>query len=78
VIAAAFPGLAGPRGEVLERLGDYSEATVKLVQRQEHAAQKEGEPLTWADARRVVLHVAFVMFEFTAAFRDALGDANAP
>ena len=73
VIAGALPNLPDARVEVLKRLGDYSEAVVELVQRQEHGAQKEGEPLTWSDARRVVLHVAFVMFEFSAALQDALG-----
>jgi hypothetical protein len=78
VIAAALPSLPKARGNVLKRLGDYSEALVDLVQRQEHGAQKEGEPLAWVDARRVVLHVAFVMFEFSAAFHDALGDSHTP
>ncbi len=78
VIAATLPNLPDARGEVLKRLGDYAEATVDLVQRQEHGAQKEGEPLTWGDARRVVLHVAFIMFEFSAAFKDALGDSHVP
>lgn len=34
-----------------------------LVQRQEHGAQKEGKPLEWEDARRVVFQTAAVMFE---------------
>lgn len=34
-----------------------------LVQRQEHGGQKEGSPLTWHDARRVVFQSAIVMFE---------------
>lgn len=34
-----------------------------LVQRQVHGGQKEGDPLTWEDARRVVFATAFVMFE---------------
>ena len=34
-----------------------------LVQRQEHGAQKEGEDLTYEDARRVLLHTAMVMDE---------------
>jgi len=36
---------------------------VNLAQRQEHGGQKEGEPLVWEDARRVVLHRAVVMIE---------------
>ena len=34
-----------------------------LVQRQEHGAAKEGEPLTWEDGQRVVFHTAIVMWE---------------
>jgi hypothetical protein len=39
-------------------------ATVSdLVQRQEHAGQREGEPLVWEDGRRIVFQTAIVMFE---------------
>jgi hypothetical protein len=38
-----------------------------LVQRQEHGAQKEGKPLEWEDARRVVFQTAVVMFEINHA-----------
>ncbi len=38
-----------------------------LVQRQEHGAQKEGQSLEWADARRVVFQTAMVMFEIDHA-----------
>jgi len=34
-----------------------------LIQRQEHAGQKEGEPVTWEDARRIVFHTAIVFLE---------------
>ncbi len=34
-----------------------------LVQRQEHAAQKEGLAVNWEDARRVVFHTAVVFLE---------------
>jgi hypothetical protein len=40
--------------------------TSDLVQRQEHGAQKEGTPLVWMDARRVVFHTGVVMFELDA------------
>lgn len=43
-------------------LGYWAELN-NSVQRQEHGAQKEGEPLKWEDARRVVFHTAVVMFE---------------
>jgi hypothetical protein len=41
----------------------YWRAVSGLVQRQEHGAQKEGRPLVWEDARRVVFQTAVVMFE---------------
>jgi hypothetical protein len=34
-----------------------------LTQRQTHAEEKEGEPINWEDARRVVFQTANVMFE---------------
>ena len=51
----------------LDALYDYWEAVDKLVQRQEHGAQKEGEPLVWEDGRRVVFQTAVVMFEVDRA-----------
>jgi hypothetical protein len=71
VIAMYVPALGETRAAHLKALGDYSEATVKLVQRQTHGAQKENEPLSRADARSVVFHVAMVMFEFARALEDA-------
>jgi hypothetical protein len=71
VIAARLPVLSEARAAHLKALGDYSEATMELIQRQEHGAQKEGEPLDWSDARRVVLSVAIVMFEFSAALAES-------
>lgn len=38
-----------------------------LVQRQEHGAHKEGKPLEWEDARRVVFQTAVVIFEIDHA-----------
>jgi hypothetical protein len=42
-----------------------------VIQRQEHGEQKNGEPLEWADARRVVLSVALTMFELGTALEQA-------
>ena len=47
--------------------------TSNLVQRLEHGAQREGEPLTWEDARRAVFLVAAAMVEI-----DRTVDAAAP
>jgi hypothetical protein len=63
--------LGEKRAAHLKALGDYSEATVALAQRQTHGNQKEGEPLTREDARSGVLHVAVVMFEFARALEAA-------
>ena len=41
-----------------------------LVQRQEHGAQKEGQPLVWEDARRVVFQTALVMFEVDSVYHE--------
>jgi hypothetical protein len=51
----------------LTALLSYWGTVSDLVQRQEHGAQKEGEPLTWEDARRVVFQTAVVMFEIARA-----------
>jgi hypothetical protein len=70
VIAAQLPELGEARAAHLRALGDYSEATLGLIQRQEHGGQKEGHALTWQDARRVVLHSAVVMCEFTVSLSN--------
>jgi hypothetical protein len=51
----------------LEALLSYWGTVVDLVQRQEHAGQKEGEPIVWEDGRRVVFQTAVVMFEIASA-----------
>lgn len=71
VIAKLLPGMDDKRAALLKALGDYSEATWGVAQRQEHGAQKEGEQLTWLDARRVVFHAGSVMYEFAESFREA-------
>jgi hypothetical protein len=77
VIAQYLRQLGEARVVLLKALGDYSEATMKIIQRQEHGGQKEGHPLTWADGRRVVFHVAAVMYEFAATVEDAKSAAAA-
>jgi hypothetical protein len=71
VIADLLPGLAETQASLLKALGAYSNATLDDIQRQEHGAQKEGEPLTWDDARRVVFHTGFVLSEFAAVLAVA-------
>ncbi len=71
VIEMRLPALGDARAGLLKAVGDYSEATMGVIQRQAHGGQKEGHTLTWHDARRVVFHVAIVMFEFAATLDDA-------
>jgi hypothetical protein len=59
--------LGGARRAFLVALVDYWGTVSDLVQRQEHGATKEGEQLTWEDARRVVFQTAIVMFEVARA-----------
>ncbi len=47
----------------LAALLDYWGTLSDLVQRQEHAAAKEGEPIAWEDGRRVAFHTLLVMHE---------------
>jgi hypothetical protein len=56
---------------LFDALFDYWRTTVDLVQRQEHGGQKEGEPLGWEDARRVVFQTANVMVEIHRATEEA-------
>ena len=57
------PQLGERRSDFLDALFAYWREVDSLAQRQEHGGQKEGEPLTWEDARRLVLHTAVVMVE---------------
>jgi hypothetical protein len=50
-----------------EALLAYFGTVSDLVQRQEHGAQREGAPLRWEDARRVVFQTAMVMLELDRA-----------
>jgi hypothetical protein len=54
---------------VLKAFLAYWAALNGVVQRQEHGAQKEGQPLMWEDARRAVFHTAFAMFEIDTALQ---------
>lgn len=71
MIAKALPRMSDAVGKLLMALGDYSEATVNVIQRQEHGEQKAGDPLEWTDARRVVLSVALTMFEVASVLEQA-------
>jgi hypothetical protein len=51
----------------LDALINYWGTVSDLAQRQEHGGQKEGQPLVWEDARRVVFQSAMVMYEIDRA-----------
>jgi len=62
--------LGADRRTLLENLGDLWETTNKLVQRQRHGAEKEGEPVSWDDARRIVYLTMFLMIEFVTILEE--------
>ncbi len=76
IIALFLPKLGQKRAELLTALGDYSEATLGIVQRQEHGGQKEGQDLNWNDARRAVFQSASVMYECAELFHEASAGLN--
>jgi hypothetical protein len=51
----------------------YWETVNDLIQRQEHGGQKEGHPLIWDDARRVVFQSAVVMLEISKNLEQIKG-----
>lgn len=55
--------LGGTEEPFLKSLCSYWKHLNKIVQRQEHGAQKEGDPLRWEDGRRVVFQTLIVMYE---------------
>jgi hypothetical protein len=77
VIAHNRGWLSDAKRRVLEDLGNLWKSTVDLVERQEHSAQKEGEPLTSEDARRVVMLSMFLMIEFVSILEELPGPAVA-
>jgi len=70
-LKAVFESRANQMGQTerdfLSALVVYWGTVSDLIQRQEHGAHKEGESLGWQEARRVVFHVAFVMYEIDRA-----------
>ena len=73
-VARARVLLASERSRLGDNVADYLDALLAywgrvndLVQRQEHGAAKEGIPLLWEDARRVVVGTLLVMTELESA-----------
>ena len=67
VLTLLGPQLGRTEEPFLAALIAYWGTVSDLVQRQEHGAQKEGQPLVWEDARPVVFQTAVVMFEVDSA-----------
>jgi hypothetical protein len=55
--------LGGSVKPFLDALLAYWGTLSDLIQRQEHGALKEGEPITWEDAQRIVFQTAVIMWE---------------
>lgn len=73
VIAMHREELPESKRLTLEALGTLWEAANRLVQRQVHGAQKEGESVSWDDARRIVYLAMFLMIEFVTIFGELSG-----
>jgi hypothetical protein len=66
VLKSTKPNTSKTCWQYLDALLSYWGATMDLIQRQEHGAQKEGEELLWLDSRRVVFNTAFLMLEINS------------
>jgi hypothetical protein len=62
-VLRAAPSVGETERLFVEALIAYWGALSDLVQRQEHAGQKEGRPVTWEDARRLVFNAMVLMVE---------------
>jgi hypothetical protein len=71
-IRAVIDGHRATLGErtnaLLDALLGYWGAVIDITQRQEHAAAREGERLSAADARRVLFYTGLVMYELDVTF----------
>lgn len=63
VLADRKAQLGDTHAAMLDALLAYWGTVSDLAQRQEHGAQREGEALSWEDARRLVFQSAVVMYE---------------
>ena len=59
--------LGEAKSRFLDALFEYWRAVGDLAQRQEHAGQREGDPLVWEDGRRLVFQTALLMSEAARA-----------
>jgi hypothetical protein len=71
LLDAAGPTLGSTEAPFLDALLAYWGTVSDLAQRQEHGSHREGEPLNWEDARRLVFQLAVVMYEMDRALSRA-------
>jgi hypothetical protein len=64
IVAGQRDALGNRMATLLDALASYQEAVNGVIQRQEHGDQKEGEPLTWEDARATVFNTALLLHEY--------------
>lgn len=76
VFEQCHPSLSPSVRALLDALVVYSGTLIDLVQRQEHGGTKEGEPLAWEDAQRVVFHAAIVMWEIDRSLLKCKANAG--
>lgn len=72
VLSARKGGLGETEVPFLEALFAYWGTLSDLVQRQEHGAQRDCDPLVWEDGRRVVFQTCVVMYELDRALTRPL------
>ena len=68
--------LGSKEKQFLKKLLEYWKSVSELVQRQVHGAEKEGEPLTLEDARRVVFQTCIVMYEVDRSLKQFQGQKS--
>jgi len=73
VLRATAAVLGTAEAGFLKILLEYWKVVDGLVQRQEHAGQKEGRPVTWEDARRVVFQTMNLLYEVDQSLGGAKG-----
>lgn len=77
VIEAYKARIGERRTAVLDAMLTLWNADVDLIQRQTHANERQANPLTINDGRRVVSLTMFLMIEFATIFDD-MGDGPLP
>jgi hypothetical protein len=70
VIETYTAQLGDRRAAVLDAMANLWDADADLIQRQTHANEKGGQPLTVNDGRRVVFLTMFLMVEFATIFDE--------